>query len=288
MQYPSFWGRAELKTRPLLPQEIMRFSLPHPLQLPASASGQYVPVLPSFPLCWTREPNWRLSVSLLPWVPLVEMHPFPGAAGIARVFPQVPSHVSRVGLYRTPALKCQWRRHLRAAAHPFQADIPTLALVFTKAPLVATARNPPKGSLSTTSSPTAGQTLHQLTAGNAWAAFCSQAHRQSHRGGCHPGPQLCCHLCHGLRKKEASPRLQYLETTLNTQRQILKALELHFYPTSSFQQDWWASCWSAGVILSWSRSGRFRRCFFFPAKSDRGAQLHCSLCFLDLLMWQSI
>lgn len=182
MCYPSFWGRAELKTRPLLPQEIMRFALAHPLQLPASASGQYVPVLPSFPLCWTRESNCRLSVSLLPWVLLVEMHPFPGAAGIAGVFPQVPSRVSRVGLYRTPALKCQRRRHLRAAAHPFQANIPILALALTKAPLVATARHPPKGSLSTTSSPTAGWTLRQLTAGNAWAAFCSQAHRQIPQG----------------------------------------------------------------------------------------------------------
>lgn len=71
-----------------------------------------------FPSAWgclqqrTTEPSWGLSVSLLLWVLLVGMQPFPRA--VVGSLPKVPSHGSPSDLYSRPGLKCQLRSHFRA------------------------------------------------------------------------------------------------------------------------------------------------------------------------------
>lgn len=138
-RYPSFWGRAELKLRSLLPQEPPRFVLPHPLQPPVSTSGQSVSVLPMLPPCPNPLPVWGCLL--------------PGTGS--------PTHTSL---------------HLFSPKYHWQECAPSQELTvprptsppwhspLTRAPLVPTARSPAKGSLSANSSleqgePSAGSLL---------------------------------------------------------------------------------------------------------------------------------
>lgn len=69
--------------------------------------------------------------------------------------------------------------------------------VLRKAPLVPTARCPPRA-LSSPPCPTTGLSLRQLTVSSTEPALGSQ---DSLRDRCHTGARLCCSLCHSLSKK---------------------------------------------------------------------------------------
>lgn len=233
-------------------------SSPQPLQAASSTCPAHIsPLLPlpAHPGLWG--PGSPTSpVSVLPWVPLVGSYTFPRAVvegqGHLGALPEL------IFRFVWPALHWQLRCHLRAlqlllVTSSWLAS-PTQHTRVEKGTTCSNSQKSPKGSLPTIACPTTGLTLWQLTVSSAEPALGSQ---DSPRGRCHTGIWPCCPLCHSL-SKDAKPCLQHIKTTPSMQRWILKATELYFHPNLSFQQDWWASCCSAEVTLTWSRWGWFR------------------------------
>lgn len=124
--------------------------------------------------------------------------------------------------------------------------------VLRKASLVPTARSPPRALSPPLLAPPQADPLTAHSEQH-WAL----GSQNSPRGRCHTGTWPCWPLC--LSRKDAKPCLQHLKTSPNMQRWILEATELYFHPNLSFQQDWWASCCSAGfrgycTSCVWQRS----------------------------------
>lgn len=131
-----FLRQGQVKDQATASSGITRFTLPHPLQLPAFTNGLFMPMFPRFPLCCHLLSAWdycRQGAQLAPVSSSLGATggnaPLPKGRGgetgsSCRCPPTAHLHVCMSGLLSTEMTS---QGFPAAAAHCVQADIPTIA-----------------------------------------------------------------------------------------------------------------------------------------------------------------